>query len=77
MNMLDPIDHGLVVYSGKTRYDLHQQSHLRICMLTIVGNQFEDVPVQIEGVLQISNLIFKLVVLLTQKRLLHLSNKII
>lgn len=75
--MLNAVDHGLVVHSGKTRYDLHQQSHLRICMLTIVGNQFEDVPVQIEGVLQISNLVFKLVVLLTQKRLLHLSNKII
>ena len=68
---IDVVEHGLVVDRGQSRDDLHEEVEMGVGLLVVVVQYLEDVPVQIECVFEVSYLVLQLVVLLSQKMLLH------
>ena len=68
---IDVVEHGLVVDRGQSRDDLHEEVEMGVGLLVVVVQYLEDVPVQVECVFEVSYLVLQLVVLLSQKMLLH------
>ena len=68
---IDVVEHGLVVDRGQSCDDLHEEVEMGVGLLVVVVQYLEDVPVQIECVFEVSYLVLQLVVLLSQKMLLH------
>lgn len=67
----ETVGHGLVIDGGEAGNDLHEEVLLWIGTMVVVGYDFEDVSVEVEGVLEVSDLVLQLVVLLAQ-HLLHI-----
>ena len=66
----ETVKHGLVVDGGEAGDDLHEEVLLWIGAMVVVGYDFEDISVEIERILEVSDLVLQLIVLLPQ-HLLH------
>ena len=60
LDIIDAVEHDLVVDRGQSRDDLHEQVQLGIGPLIIVRQDLQNIPIQIESVLQIGDFILEL-----------------
>lgn len=70
---VDVVEHGLVVDGGEPGDDLHEEVEVRVRLRVVGRQQLQNVPVEVECVLQIGYLVLELVVLLPQVVLIHHS----
>lgn len=59
----------LVIDGGEFSDDLYEEAVLMIVGVVVVGDQPEDFPVDIKDVLEVGDLVLKMVVLLSQQLL--------
>lgn len=60
LDIIDAVEHDLVVDRGQSGDDLHEQVQLGIGPLIIVRQDLQNIPIQIESVLQIGDFILEL-----------------
>ena len=73
LDEFDGIEHGLIVDSGEAGDHLEQQFLLWVSHWVVGRYYLQDVTVQVEGVLEVSDLVLELEILRTQ-HLLHLHH---
>lgn len=71
LDVVDAVEHGLVVEGSEACDDLHEQVQFRVVFVLVGRQDLQDVSVEVESVLEVRDLILQLEILSLQNRFLH------